>query len=213
MDFEIQLKNARQRQHQKYLCKLEDDEKKNIVEKKIYVLAKLTHKYFGIDPIENATRKIQKCIRSKFFYSNLINNEDLQSIPAIYRFRVKFLEHSKSEMFSYCFDIRKIYPIRTKKIQLCGKYYFLKENDIQRLTKIYQKICGSDSASIIYLNQLDYSRVLAHDMIPIRTTYDYTYYMEKISKIINESEKIFNIDGIKIDNNYLSNLNKKYFTN
>lgn len=233
MNFETQLKLIRKEQHIKYLEQVNES---NIVQ----ILANLAYKYrhlFNPTPIEKAVRLIQKYIKLKFFHPKCINHEELKNIPAIYRFRINFTNgHTRNNwnskkldtkcfkiLFSYCFDIRNLYLVQHRPININNNVYYLQPNDFERLNNIYKRVNNETNASINYLNTFNYIKSLEKDTVWNLDTNDtndnINTHIERIGKIFQNEKlqitkpKYVIVSGIKISSQYINNLNKKYFTN
>lgn len=216
-------------------------------QKKIAIMANLSSKYkhiFNPNPIEKAVWTIQKFIQKYYFQPKCINENEMMNIPVLYRIRITFTKNhipksstlqnteltkrKKSDsiipnpkriafMFRYCFDIRDLYPVRNSVINLENKKYILLSKDCIRVESLWNKINGSTSESIRYLNSLEYYKSLSHDK---KFGYDMINQDEninRIKKILENNDEnhedifIININGVKIDLMILDKLNKKYF--
>lgn len=223
----------------------------SIKQKKIAILFKLSIKYkyiFNPIPIEKAVWTIQKFIRKHYFEPKCLNHNDISKIPLIYRIRITFtknhifkysqpqnveirkikntvdiLEKSKKMifLFKYCFDIRDLYPIKNDIINLMNQKYILLPNDCAHVESLWNKINGSTSESIQYLNLLAYCKSLSYDKNYGYELINQNENINKIEKILEKYDEkydekyedifIININGTKIDLLFLDNLNKKYF--
>lgn len=140
-----------------------------------------------------AANLIQKFIKKKLFYPECINESEISDIPPIYRIRINITELHINEynetdipenllayhriiynmvnyksnvqiLFRYCFDIRKLILDKNQVIGIYDNYYFLQPNDHIYLNKIWRKICGTTSESIIYMTNFEYYKSLSVDM-------------------------------------------------
>lgn len=174
---EDQILQIRKLHHEKYLNYLKNNQTTSSL-------------LFVCDQKLDAIKKIQHYFKKKYL-KRCINESDIINIPAFYRFRVDItnyhlIEYSednvedtiidmyriihqmfkpkeKQYLFSYCFDIREIYHQRNNPLELLnGKYYF-QPNDHIRIEKLWKKINGSTSESIIFLSRMEYIKSLSID--------------------------------------------------
>lgn len=211
-----QIKEIRQKKHQQYLDHLNgiipnnEDEKHHIIEpnlinqvnqinqinttdqknqinttnQKNHVLDNMKFNYAAI--------RIQRFIRKKMFEPKCINEEEILSIPSIYRLRINITDMHINEyneeniqndileyhriihksinfstdatlFFRYCFDIRKLYPIRHQLINIFGEYFYLQPDDHKYLNRIWKKVNNITNESIRYLTDFDYHKSLSVD--------------------------------------------------
>lgn len=199
MDYDEQLKiiwKEKRKKFEEHVIKMKNDEV-NILMKKYSYLAKPTY---------CAATRIVRFIKDKYL-KKCINDEEINQIPGLYRFRVKFTNHhlinysekdikknmissyrkaqiairkrkNKETKFWYCFDIRNIYHIRHEPICLYDEIYYLQPEDHQQLENIWRKINGETNYSIIFLGNMDYYKTLYIDK----------YINEKTRELQNDSD-------------------------
>ena len=139
--------------------KLENQKFQELREKRIMCLTNLRYKYLYMsDPKIMAVKKIQNFLREKYFEPRCVNDDEIAKIPSLYRLRINITNHHINEysenniepelldmhriiykmvemseqkyiLFRYCFDIRKLYPMRNDLIELYDGYFFMQPDD------------------------------------------------------------------------------------
>lgn len=116
--------------------------------------------------------------------------------------------------FRYCFDIRKLYPIKNQIFEIYNIFYFMQPNDHIRINATWRKINNETNESIRYLTSFEYYKSLSIDMYknvqqPHVTNKE--TIMEEIGKILNETQ--VNIVKNPIESVYkINNIDQKYVT-
>lgn len=197
---------------------------------RVEFMKRMAEKYkyiFNPNPEQRASNIICRFIK-KWLNKSCLNDNEIKYIPGIYRFRVDitdahYKEYSEKNIpdneinkyrkiyslmlpkatniiFRYCFDIRKLYPIRNEIIELFDEFYFLQPYDHLRLVKAWNKVNGETRNSIIYLSDMEYHKSLAVDIGKNKNIED-----------TKQTIKKNNIDMFDfITDEYLEDLNKKY---
>ncbi|QTF49170.1 hypothetical protein qu_278 [Acanthamoeba polyphaga mimivirus] len=208
-----QIKEIRQKKHQQYLDHLNgiipnnQDKQNHIVVPNLINQINPINATNQINPINTTNQRnhvldkikfnyaairIQRFIRKKMFEPKCINEEEILSIPSIYRLRIDITDMHINEyneedipndileyhriiyksinfstdstlFFRYCFDIRKLYPIRHQQINIFGEYFYLQPDDHKYLNCIWKKVNNITSESIRYLTDFDYHKSLSVD--------------------------------------------------
>lgn len=191
--------------------------------KQIRILAKL-RQIIRQNKKEKAVKTIQKFIRDNYFKPICINNDEINKIPPIYRIRISITtqhinEYSEKNipadmidmhrliykmvqmsvdkfvLFRYCFDIRKLYPVKNQIIEILGGFYFMQPDDHIRINSLWKKINNETNESIRYLIFFEYQKTLSIDRYK-NIEYDY----ENEEKISKEIEKILDKDALENNN-------------
>lgn len=196
---------------------------------KINIMANLRKKYKHIfDTRERAAIVIQKFIRNKYFKPACINEDEIHLIPPMYRFRIFITsdhineyneedipenllimhrqiykmtnqQNDRSILFRYCFDIRKLYPIRHNIIEIYDNFYFMQPDDHIRINKLWEKVNNKTNRSIIFYSMFEYHKSLSLDMHNVELSEEEE--MEQIKKTIEtildneESERIITMNS------------------
>lgn len=234
MNFEEQINIVRREKHEAYLkYLLENEEKTNEIKTNIFMehLAKKYKHFFNPSAEEKSVRMIQKFIKKKLF-SPCINDNEITHIPPIYRIRISITnqhlkEYSENNindstinmyrlmykmlqpkekfvLFRYCFDIRKLFPMRNQIIELCDNFYFMQPDDHERIISCWKKVNGETRESINYLNDFNFYKSLSIDKFKPKNHIQGESIGEQ-----KQNEKICNMDiGTLID--YFDELNRQY---
>jgi len=229
-------------------------------QKKLDILTSLRCKYFSKNnSMEKAATTIQKFVKKYYFEPTCINNDEINDIPPIYRIRILITDHHINEYyeenvepniigmhriiynmvrpvdkiiyFRYCFDIRKLYPIRHQIIEVCDSFYFLQPEDHIKINTLWKKVNNETSKSIRFINSFEYYKSLSidmHDNEPTNTTneLDTSVIKNQIEDILtgnepvdesldsstNESVDEFSVE-IDLDREYLNEITRQYFNN
>lgn len=211
---------------------------------------------------EISGRTINRFVRKNWLAIPCVNQNQIDNIPGIYRMRIYITSHHiyeysekgihtnflnehrlkhisanmsepKMILFRYCFDMRKLYPVRNQMIEIKDMYFFLQPNDHVRLNSIWNKINGQNSASIIYLSKMEYDKSLCSEFSYSKENIPSIDELKNhVTEIIEEdalsnehqntnSVSITNTDSDPIINNYIDianidpefidNLNREYF--
>ena len=218
MNIEEQIKSIRHEKHLKYLKYVSEEEAKinNTInkEKKIKILGELYNKYYS--PKTRAAIKIQKFIKKYYFEPICLNDEKINGIPVMYRFKIFITNHHVQEYhengidpeelkmhrliykiirpvekivyFRYCFDIRNLYPHRNEILELYDNFYFLQPDDHLKINNLWKKINGESNESIMYLNNFEYNKSLSIDMYKNYTDDENIKILDNIKIFLEELE-------------------------
>lgn len=222
MDLIEQLNLVRQRKHEEYMklvykeeerqrILLQEKQKEKELSKKVEILLKFSKKYRPLiapNKYEKSTKSIQRFVRRNYF-TPCINEEEIKSIPVMYRFRINIthqhlkeyseddiapsaveayrqmyiLAHAfdnKDVIFRYCFDIRNLYQIKNHIIEILEGYYFMQPEDLRRIESLWAKVNGETHRSIIYINQIEYYKSLSIDIYKTKNDNDLREFMAKL---------------------------------
>ncbi|AGF85462.1 hypothetical protein QJ854_gp320 [Moumouvirus goulette] len=72
--------------------------------------------------------------------------------------------NDKTIIFTYCFDIRQLYPKKNQLIEIYGSYYFLQPQDHKKMDKLWKKVNNNTTESINFINNFEYQKALSKDM-------------------------------------------------
>nr|AEX62959.1 hypothetical protein mv_R755 [Moumouvirus Monve] len=75
-----------------------------------------------------------------------------------------YYDSDKTTIFTYCFDIRELYPTKNQIIEIDESYYFLQPQDHKNLEKLWKKVNNYTTESINYINNFEYYKALSKDM-------------------------------------------------
>ena len=215
-------------------------------QKKINIMTKINQRYHRSYPLSKseATKIIQKFIKKNYFEPQCINEDEIKSILPLYRIRILItnthineyseegipqneiamhrLQHLSNKnndkyiFFRYCFDIRKLYSQRNQLIEIYDNFYFMQPNDHIKIDRLWRKINGITNASIIYMSQFEYWKLLSIEKYKNQNDNNSNINQNdivKINTIKNNMEKILDEEvAINVDMDYLDKLNKQYIS-
>jgi hypothetical protein len=238
------LEDKKQHDYQK---KIETDNKNKKIS--VLANLRQKYQYvFNLNTKERAAKTIQKFFRNNYFEPLCVNEEEIRNIPPIYRLRIFItIEHineyseegitedllemhrfiykiahtpsNKYIILRYCFDIRKLYPIRNCIIELYDGFYFMQPNDHIKINALWKKVNNKTNESIIFLNTFEYQKSLSVDMYKNKKNTEKDIIKE-IEEILDQAEhsntntidttNMENMNHIFLDNEYIDALNREY---
>ena len=185
--FRMQKNQAFTSKLQETQAKTNSEEK---IKRVISIMKKYSKHFDQVSLFNKAATSIQRFVRSRLLGSDNINQDEIHEIEPIYRLRISItsdhenpyheenLKEDQLEVvrlmnitsttdamveFKYCFDIKKLYPLRHHPHDILGSIIYLQAADHMKLEALWKNLNGASPQSVKYFQRFSYDRALVAD--------------------------------------------------